>query len=104
MMRFTDDDSVDNSAYIKVIGVGGGGGNAVNTMIASGLRGVEFMVANTDAQALGANLAPMKLQVGEKGLGAGANPDVGRETAIESADQLRDLLDGADMVFITAGM
>ena len=92
------------SARIKVIGVGGGGGNAVNTMIASGLRGVEFMVANTDAQALGANLAPIKLQLGGNGLGAGANPDVGRDTAIESADQLRDLLDGADMVFITAGM
>jgi cell division protein FtsZ len=92
------------SAHIKVIGVGGGGGNAVNTMIASGLRGVEFMVANTDAQALGANLAPIKLQLGDKGLGAGANPDVGRETAIESADKLRDMLQGADMVFITAGM
>jgi len=92
------------SARIKVIGVGGGGGNAVNTMIACGLRGVEFIVANTDAQALGANLAPVKLQLGQKGLGAGANPDVGRESALEAMEQIRAHLEGADMVFITAGM
>jgi cell division protein FtsZ len=73
-------------------------------MIASGLRGVEFMAANTDAQALASNLAPMKVQLGEKGLGAGANPEVGRQTAEEVADQLREQLEGADMVFLTAGM
>jgi len=90
-------------ACIKVIGIGGGGGNAVNTMIASGLRGVEFVVANTDAQALANNLAPVKLQLGE-GLGAGAKPDVGCARAEENADRIREQLVGADMVFITAGM
>jgi cell division protein FtsZ len=90
-------------ACIKVIGVGGGGGNAVNTMIASGLRGVEFVVANTDAQALSNNLAPVKLQLGE-GLGAGAKPEVGRLKAEEHGDRIREQLAGADMVFITAGM
>lgn len=94
-------------ARIKVIGVGGGGGNAVNTMIASGLSGVEFLSANTDMQALNANLAPTKMQLGAqltKGLGAGANPDVGREAALEDMETIRDHLAGADMVFITAGM
>ncbi len=91
-------------ARIKVIGIGGGGGNAVNTMIASGLRGVEFLAANTDAQALASNLAPLKLQFGAKGLGAGANPDVGRLSAEEDADHIREHITGADMVFITAGM
>ncbi len=94
-------------ARIKVIGIGGGGGNAVNTMIASGLSGVEFIAANTDMQALGMNLAPIKLQLGAqltKGLGAGANPDIGREAALEDLDLVRDQLIGADMVFITAGM
>jgi len=90
-------------ARIKVIGVGGGGGNAVNTMIASGLRGVDFITANTDAQALGASLAPTKLQLG-RGLGAGANPQVGREASLENADQIREHMKGSDMVFITAGM
>ena len=90
-------------ACIKVIGIGGGGGNAVNTMIASGLRGVEFVVANTDAQALANNLAPVKLQLGE-GLGAGAKPEVGCARAEENADRIREQLSGADMVFITAGM
>ncbi|MEO8603298.1 MAG: cell division protein FtsZ [bacterium] len=90
-------------ACIKVIGIGGGGGNAVNTMIASGLRGVEFVVANTDAQALANNLAPVKLQLGE-GLGAGAKPEVGCARAEENADRIREHLAGADMVFITAGM
>jgi cell division protein FtsZ len=92
------------SARIKVIGVGGGGGNAVNTMIACGLRGVEFIVANTDAQALGANLAPIKLQLGRKGLGAGADPEVGRQAALEATEEIQQHLEGADMVFITAGM
>jgi cell division protein FtsZ len=90
-------------ACIKVIGMGGGGGNAVNTMIASGLRGVEFIVGNTDAQALKNNLAPVKIQLG-KGLGAGARPDVGRAATEEHADAIREQLAGADMVFITAGM
>jgi cell division protein FtsZ len=94
-------------ARIKVIGVGGGGGNAVNTMIAANLDGVEFIAANTDCQALEANLAPLKVQLGDavtRGLGAGANPDVGRKSAEESIDQIRELLTGADMVFVTAGM
>ena len=94
-------------ASIKVVGIGGGGGNAINTMIASGLPGIEFVAANTDVQALRASLAPVKLQLGErltKGLGAGANPDVGREAALEDSERLREVLAGADMVFITAGM
>ena len=94
-------------ARIKVVGVGGGGGNAVNTMIASGLPGVEFIAANTDLQALGANFASTKIQVGmqlTKGLGAGANPEIGRQAALEDTEVIRDHLAGADMVFITAGM
>src|SRR5215472_4054450 len=97
----------EQGARIKVVGVGGGGGNAVNTMIQSGLPGVDFIAANTDAQALAANLAPTKIQLGPaitKGLGAGANPAVGRQAAAEDIDSIRDLLAGADMVFITAGM
>lgn len=101
-------DEVDShEAVIKVIGVGGGGNNAINTMIESNIHGVEFLVANTDRQALGANLAPVKMQLGgtlTKGLGAGANPDVGREAAMEDRDQIAAALEGADMVFITAGM
>jgi len=94
-------------ARIKVVGVGGGGGNAVNTMIASGLPGVEFVTANTDMQALGASLAPAKIQLGAqltKGLGAGANPEVGRQAALEDSEVIREHLTSADMVFITAGM
>ncbi|HWO21703.1 MAG TPA: cell division protein FtsZ [Kofleriaceae bacterium] len=94
-------------AKILVIGVGGGGGNAVNTMISGNLDGVEFVVANTDMQALEANMAPHKVQLGDaltKGLGAGANPDVGRRAAEESMQQIADLISGADMVFVTAGM
>ncbi len=94
-------------AVIKVFGVGGGGGNAINTMIEEGLQGVEFIVANTDAQALSQSLAPLKLQLGArltKGLGAGANPEVGRNAALEDRDLLRESLTGADMVFITAGL
>jgi cell division protein FtsZ len=96
-----------DGARIKVIGVGGGGGNAVNTMIAAGLPGVEFIAANTDSQALTANLAPIKVQLGEqltRGLGAGGNPEVGRRAAQEDEDRLRKLLDGADMIFVTAGL
>jgi cell division protein FtsZ len=96
--------SETSGARIKVVGIGGGGGNAVNTMIATGLRGVEFLAANTDAQALASNLAPLKIQLGAKGLGAGANPEGGRTSAEEEAERLRGHLDGADMVFITAGM
>src|SRR5689334_19903837 len=98
---------VQLGARIKVIGVGGGGGNAVNTMIANKLTGVDFIVANTDAQALEANRATVKLQLGEeitKGLGAGANPEVGRRAALEDEAKLREYLTGADMIFVTAGM
>ncbi len=94
-------------ARIKVIGIGGGGGNAVNTMIAAKLTGVDFIVANTDAQAIDASRAKVKVQMGEKltkGLGAGANPEVGRQAAMEDQDRIREFLAGADMVFITAGM
>jgi len=100
-------DGVQLGARIKVVGVGGGGGNAVNTMIAAGLQGVDFMTANTDAQALKANLASVKLQLGTaftKGLGAGGNPEVGRKAATEDLERIREMLTGADMVFVTAGM
>src|SRR3989337_1791825 len=95
------------SAVIKVFGLGGGGGNAINTMIEEGLTGVEFIAANTDAQALSKSLAPLKIQLGArltKGRGAGANPEVGRQAALEDRDLLRESLFGADMVFITAGL
>ncbi len=94
-------------ARISVIGVGGGGGNAVNTMINGNLDGVEFVAANTDLQALESNMAPTKLQLGDhltRGLGAGANPDVGRKAAEESMQQIADTVSGSDMVFVTAGM
>jgi len=107
MMRFMDDESVDNGAYIKVIGVGGGGGNAINTMIASGLQGVEFIAANTDLQALETAQADIRLQLGvnlTRGLGAGANPEIGRKAAQEDREAIMKALDGADMVFVTAGM
>ena len=94
-------------AKIKVIGVGGGGGNAINNMIASELQGVEFIAANTDAQALEMSKADKKIQLGRgltKGLGAGAKPEIGREAAEESAEEIREALEGADMVFVTAGM
>jgi len=95
------------SARIKVIGIGGGGSNAVNTMIGSKLSGVDFMVANTDAQSLEASLAPVRIQLGgmvTKGLGAGANPEIGRRAALEDQEKIRDFLEGSDMIFITAGM
>ncbi|GAB4204889.1 MAG: cell division protein FtsZ [Sandaracinaceae bacterium] len=94
-------------ARIKVVGVGGGGGNALNTMIQSGLEGVDFIAANTDTQALEANLAATKVQLGPgltRGLGAGANPDVGKKSALEEMERIQEALDGADMVFVTAGM
>jgi cell division protein FtsZ len=99
--------NVRAGARIIVIGVGGGGCNAVNTMIRSGLGGVEYIVANTDAQALNANQAPTKIQLGAevtKGLGAGANPEVGRKAALDDYETLSEVLSGADMIFITAGM
>ena len=102
-----DFDSKEPAAKIKVIGVGGGGGNAINTMVAGRLEGVEFIAANTDVQALGANRAEVKLQLGKsvsRGLGAGANPDRGREAALEVQDAIGAALAGADMVFVTAGM
>ncbi len=95
------------AARIKVIGIGGGGGNAVNTMIGSKLAGVDFMVANTDAQSLQASQAPIRIQLGSmvtKGLGAGANPEIGRRAALEDQEQIREYLEGSDMIFITAGM
>ena len=94
-------------ARIKVVGVGGGGSNAVNRMVQAGLDGVEFIVANTDLQALKLNAAPNKLQIGgklTKGLGAGADPNVGRQAALEDTDKLIEALDGADMVFVTTGL
>ncbi len=94
-------------ANIKVVGVGGAGGNALNTMIESEIEGVEFIAANTDVQALHQNLAPVKIQLGEKvtrGLGAGANPEIGKKAAEEDKQRMMELLEGADMVFITAGM
>ncbi len=96
-----------NNAKIKVIGVGGGGGNAVNRMICAGVEGVEFVVANTDLQALQMSRAPVKIQLGTKltnGLGAGANPEIGRRAALEDADKIIEALEGADMVFVTTGL
>jgi cell division protein FtsZ len=95
------------TARIKVIGIGGGGSNAVNTMIGAKLGGVDFMVANTDAQSLEASLAPVRIQLGgmvTKGLGAGANPEIGRRAALEDQEKIREYLEGSDMIFITAGM
>lgn len=102
-----DKNRLASGAIIKVVGIGGGGGNALNTMIESGLSGVEFIAANTDLQALHTNLAPIKIQLGKeltKGLGAGANPETGRNAALEDKAIIQDVLSGADMVFITSGM
>lgn len=102
-----DNHMLDNTAKIKVIGVGGGGGNAVNRMIASNLSGVEFWSLNTDAQALSHSAAPMRLQVGQKltrGLGAGGNPAIGQKAAEESREEIAAALEGSDLVFITSGM
>jgi len=97
----------NHQAKIKVIGVGGGGGNAVKNMIKKGLKGVEFIVANTDYRVLDLNPAPEKIQLGKnltKGLGAGGNPEIGREAALETEEEIRENLSGADMVFVTAGL
>jgi len=100
-------DGEELPARIKVIGVGGGGGNAENRMIQTGICGIEFMVANTDVQAMRSSLAPIKIQIGAKltkGLGAGANPDIGKQAALEDTDKILEALSGADMIFITTGM
>ena len=104
-----NDDSamLDGTATIKVIGIGGAGNNAVNRMVDSGIKGVEFIAVNTDRQALLLSKAPSKIQIGEKitrGLGAGANPDIGAQAAEESKTEIAEALRGADMVFVTAGM
>lgn len=102
-----DDDPPITGARIKVIGVGGGGGNAVNRMIEAGIEGIEFIVANTDLQALKRSRAPIKIQLGgklTKGLGAGANPNIGREAAMEDTEKIIEVLEGADMVFVTTGL
>ena len=104
---FIDDDPPLTGARIKVIGIGGGGGNAVNRMIDAGIEGIEFLVANTDLQALKRSRAPIKIQLGSrltKGLGAGADPTVGREAALEDTDKIIEVLEGADMVFVTTGL
>ncbi len=100
-------ESLLRGAHIKVVGVGGGGGNAIKRMMRSGLQGVDFVAANTDQQALQSNDAPEKLQLGANlthGLGAGANPEIGRQAALESTEQIADLLEGSDMVFVTGGL
>ena len=97
MMEFMDDDGVEKGAYIKVIGIGGGGGNAINTMITAGLQGVEFITANTDLQALEATQADVRLQLGAnltRGLGAGANPEIGRKAAQEDREVIMKALEG----------
>jgi cell division protein FtsZ len=106
-LRLRLEEESHTGARIKVIGVGGGGGNAVNRMVRTGLEGVEFIVANTDLQALRQNVAPVKLQIGSKltkGLGAGADPNVGRAAALEDTDKIIQVLDGADMIFVTTGL
>jgi cell division protein FtsZ len=104
---FIDDEPPITGARIKVIGVGGGGGNAVNRMIDAGIEGIEFVVANTDLQALKRSRAPVKIQLGgrlTKGLGAGADPEVGRQAALEDTDKIIEVLEGSDMVFVTTGL
>ena len=106
-IEFADEETQEYQARIKVIGCGGSGGNAVNTMISFGLEGVEFIVVNTDAQALNSNAAPTKLNIGNavtRGLGAGADPERGRKAALEDHQRIKELIAGADMVFVTAGM
>jgi len=107
MIEIVEEDQLPAGASIKVIGVGGAGGNAINTMISAGLTGVEFIAMNTDSQDLRRSLAPRRFQLGQqltKGLGAGSNPEVGRESALEDRDRIAELVVGADMVFVTAGM
>src|SRR5262245_36612376 len=106
-MKLSFDDDPVQGARIKVIGVGGGGSNAVNRMIMSKMTGVDFLVANTDCQALKSSRAPIRVQIGSKltkGLGAGSNPEVGRQAALEDTEKLLEVLHQADMVFITTGL
>jgi len=106
-MALLPGDSMRHSANIKVVGIGGGGGNAITRMMMAGLKGVEFIAANTDVQALESNTAPSKLQLGTnltRGLGAGANPEIGRQAALEDTDRIVAALEGADMVFVTGGL
>ncbi len=106
-IKFLFEEGLRTGACIKVIGVGGGGSNAVNRMISAGLDGVDFLVANTDVQALKQSRAPVKIQIGAKltkGLGAGANPDVGKQAALEDTEKVIESLEGADMVFVTTGL
>jgi len=106
-LRVDFSDELRSGAKIKVIGVGGGGGNAVNRMIAADLKGVDFLTANTDAQALQTSRAPLKIQLGSKltkGLGSGGNPEVGRRAALEDTEKIIEALEGADMVFVTTGL
>ena len=95
---------MDQLAKIKVIGIGGGGGNAINSMVDTGVKGVEFIAANTDLQVLNTSKADVKIQLGKTGLGAGAKPEIGKEAAVEAKKEIEDALKGADMVFITCGM
>ena len=95
---------MDQLAKIKVIGIGGGGGNAINSMVETGVKGVEFIAANTDLQVLNTSKADVKIQLGKTGLGAGAKPEIGKEAALEAKKEIEDALSGADMVFITCGM
>lgn len=107
MKIFEMEEMQNEAAKIKIVGVGGGGSNAINSMIASSLQGVEFIAVNTDAQALESSLAHQRIQIGSsmtKGLGAGANPEIGRQAAIDDRDIIEEALEGADMVFVTAGM
>src|SRR6188508_1075933 len=107
MLEFDDEAQGPGRPIIKVIGVGGGGGNSVNTMIEAGVEGVDFICANTDCQVLEASMAGTKVHLGRnltKGLGAGANPEIGRAAALEDAQRVAETLAGADMVFVTAGM
>ena len=106
-MLFGETDNFNQKPVIKVLGVGGGGGNAVNRMIENDVKGVEFVAINTDAQVLKLSKAETRIQIGRKltrGLGAGAKAEMGKAAALESEDELRELLTGTDMVFITAGM
>ena len=106
-LRVDFSDELRDGAKIKVIGVGGGGGNAVNRMIAADVKGVDFLVANTDAQALQSSNAPLKIQLGTKltkGLGSGGNPEIGRRAALEDTEKIIEALEGADMVFVTTGL
>src|SRR6201987_6057123 len=106
-IRISFNEEPRNDAKIKVVGVGGGGGNAVNRMIDAGVEGIEFVTANTDLQALPMSRAPVKIQLGVKltnGRGAGANPEVGRKAALEDSDKIIEALEGADMVFVTTGL